>query len=62
MQQLLVELKNTPEDAPQVLCSVNGALNREETLSVLRTVLANNISEEDLLSGKRGQRTYESLS
>jgi len=34
MQKLLVEFENTPEDAPQVLCSVSGALNREETLSV----------------------------
>ncbi len=55
MQKLLVEFENTPKDVPQVLCSVSGALNREETLSVPRTVLANNISEEDLLSGKRGQ-------
>ncbi len=55
MQQLLVELKNTPGDAPQVSCSVSGALNREETLSVPRTVLADNRSEEDLHSGKSGQ-------
>ncbi len=55
MQQLLVELKNTPEDAPQVLCSVSGALNRDKSLSVPCTVLATNISEEDLLSGKSGQ-------
>ncbi|GCC11338.1 hypothetical protein IPdc08_01389 [archaeon] len=31
MQKLLVEFQNTPEDAPQVLCSVSGVLNREET-------------------------------
>ncbi len=55
MQKLLVELKNTPEDAPQVLCSVSGALNRDKTLSVPRTVLANNSSDEDLHSGKSGQ-------
>ncbi len=55
MQKLLVEFKNTSGDAPQVPCSVSGALNREETLSVPRKVLANNSSEEDLLSGKRGQ-------
>ncbi len=53
--QLLVEFENTPEDAPQVLCSVSGALNREEIFSVPRTVLAANISEEDQLFGKRGQ-------
>ncbi|GCC10788.1 hypothetical protein IPdc08_00825 [archaeon] len=41
MQKLLVEFQNTPEDAPQVLCSVSGALNRDKSLSVPRTVLAN---------------------
>ncbi len=55
MQKLLVEFKNTSGAPPQVPCSVSEALNREETLSVPRTVLANNSSEEDLLSGKRGQ-------
>ncbi len=55
MQKLLVEFKNTPGNAPQVPCSVSRALNREETLSVPRIVLANNNSEEDLLSGKSGQ-------
>ena len=55
MQKLLVEFKNTSGDAPQVPCSVSGALNREETLSVPRKVLANNSSDEDQLSGKRGQ-------
>ena len=55
MQQLLVELKNTPGDAPQVPSSVSGALNREETLSVPRKVLANNNSDEDQHSGKSGQ-------
>ncbi|GCC10482.1 hypothetical protein IPdc08_00510 [archaeon] len=34
MQKLLVEFQNTPEDAPQVLCSVSGALNRDKSLSV----------------------------
>ncbi len=55
MQKLLVEFKNTSGDAPQVPCSVSGALNREETLSVPRKVLANNSSEEDLHSGKSGR-------
>jgi len=50
--QLLVEFENTSGDAPQVPCSVNGALNREETLSVPYKVLANNSSEEDIRSGK----------
>ncbi|HEQ78304.1 MAG TPA: hypothetical protein ENI78_01610 [Euryarchaeota archaeon] len=52
MQKLLVEFKNTSGNAPQVPCSVSGALNREETLSVPYKVLANNSSEEDLRSGK----------
>ncbi len=55
MQKLLVEFENTPGDAPQVPCSVSEALNREETLSVPRKVLANNSSDEDLHSGKSGQ-------
>ncbi len=44
MQKLLVEFKNTSGSAPQVPCSVSGALNREETLSVPHIVLANNSS------------------
>ncbi len=51
----LVELKNASEDAPQVPCSVSGKLNREETLSVIHTVLADNNSDEDQHSGKSGQ-------
>ncbi|GBE55034.1 hypothetical protein BMS3Bbin15_01198 [archaeon BMS3Bbin15] len=54
MQKLLVEFKNTPENTPQVLCSVSEVLNREETLSVSRTVLANNNSAQDQHSGKSG--------
>ncbi len=48
----MVELKNTPENAPQAPCCVSRALNREETLVL---VLAKKSSEEDLLSGKREQ-------
>ncbi|GBE55641.1 MAG TPA: hypothetical protein ENH28_08235 [Euryarchaeota archaeon] len=55
MQQLLVEFKNTSEDAPQVPCSVSEVLNREETLSVPYKVLTDNSSDEDLHSGKSGQ-------
>ena len=55
MQKLLVEFQNTPEDAPQVPCSVSEALNRDKSLSVPRTVLANNSSDEDLHSGRSGQ-------
>ncbi|GBE54930.1 MAG TPA: hypothetical protein ENH28_00050 [Euryarchaeota archaeon] len=55
MQKLLVEFQNTSGNAPQVPCSVSEALNREETLSVSRTVLANNSSDEDLHSGRSGQ-------
>ncbi|GBE55226.1 MAG TPA: hypothetical protein ENH28_08285 [Euryarchaeota archaeon] len=55
MQKLLVELKNTSGNAPQVPCSVSEALNREETLSVSRKVLANNSSAQDQHSGKSGQ-------
>ncbi|GBE54199.1 CRISPR-associated endonuclease Cas9 [archaeon BMS3Bbin15] len=55
MQKLLVELKNTSGDALQTPCSVSETLNREGTLSVPCTVLANNNSDEDLHYGKSGQ-------
>ena len=42
------EFKNTPKDASLVLCSVNGGLNREETLSDHRRVLTDNLGEENL--------------
>jgi len=45
------ELKNTPQDASLILCSVNGGLNREETLSDHRRVLTDNFGEENLLPG-----------
>jgi len=53
MQKLLVKLKNTPENASLVLCSVSSVLNKEETLSVQNTVLADNISEENILLIRR---------
>ncbi len=43
------ELKNAPRDASLVPCSVNGGLNREETLSDHRIVLTDNLGEENLL-------------
>ncbi|MFX0061449.1 MAG: hypothetical protein ACFFC7_04620 [Candidatus Hermodarchaeota archaeon] len=43
------ELKNTPKDTSLVLCSVSGALNKEETLSAYRKVLTDNLGEENLL-------------
>ncbi len=55
MQKLLVELKNTSGDAPQVPCSVSGALNRDKSLSVPYIVLADNSSDEDIHSGKSRQ-------
>ncbi len=55
MQKLLVELKNTLGDAPQVPCSVSEVLNRDKSLSVPYKVLANNSSDEDQHSGKSRQ-------
>ena len=55
MQKLSVKFKNTPGNASQVPCSVNEVLNREDTLGVSRKVLADNISDENLHSGKSGQ-------
>ena len=49
ISKLSEELKNTPKDASLVLCSVNGGLNREETLSDHRRVLTDNLGEENLL-------------
>lgn len=42
MQKLLVKLKNTPMDASQVHSSVNLSLNRDQSLSEVSKVLANN--------------------
>ena len=42
MQKLLVKLKNTPMDASQVRSSVNLPLNKDENLSEVDIVLANN--------------------
>lgn len=50
MQKLSVKLKNTPGNASPVPCSVSKALNKEQRLSVLCKVLADNNSEENLLS------------
>jgi len=47
ISKLSAELKNTPRDASLVPCSVNGGLNREETLSDHRIVLADNLGEEN---------------
>jgi len=57
---LSAELKNTPRDASLVPCSVNGGLNKEETLSDHRIVLADNLGEENpptLTPVKGGDRT-----
>jgi hypothetical protein len=45
------ELQNTPGDASLVPCSVNGGLNREDTLSDHRRVLTDNLGEENQLPG-----------
>ena len=60
VSKLSAELKNTPKDASLVLCSVNGGLNREETLSDHRIVLTDNLGEENqpaLKQFKGGDRT-----
>lgn len=48
MQQLQLELKNVPGNAPQVPCSTSHELNREETLGVHSSVLDCNNPEVDL--------------
>jgi len=60
VSKLSGEFKNTPRDASLVLCSVNGGLNREETLSDHRIVLTDNLGEENqptLTLVKGGDRT-----
>jgi len=57
---LSAELKNTPKDASLVPCSVNGGLNREETLSDHHRVLTDNLGEENrppVMPVKGGDRT-----
>jgi hypothetical protein len=54
------ELQNTPGDASLVPCSVNGGLNREDTLSDHHRVLTDNLGEENqpaLTPVKGGDRT-----
>jgi hypothetical protein len=48
MQKFNLKLKNTPKDAPQVLCSVNSSLNKDESLSVKNKVLELNNPDVDL--------------
>jgi hypothetical protein len=60
ISELSGELKNTPRDASLVPCSVNGGLNREETLSDHCRVLPDNLGEENQPPVKRfkgGDRT-----
>jgi len=56
MQKLSVELKNAPRNASLVPCSASVLLNRGESLSATRKVLADNNSEEN-----HSQRTGRSL-
>ncbi len=60
VSKLSAELKNTPRAASLVSCSVNGGLNREETLSDHHRVLTDNLGEENqptLTHVKGGDRT-----
>ncbi|MBU0846813.1 HNH endonuclease [Patescibacteria group bacterium] len=45
MQKLQLKLKDVPENAPQVLCSTNSVLNKQETVSVQDIVLDCNTPE-----------------
>lgn len=47
VSKLSVESKNTLRDASQVSCSVNKALNRDESLSEPRVILADNLGDEN---------------
>ena len=55
MQKFKGKFKNVPGDAPQVLCSTNPVLNRDQSLSVQGKVLTLNNLDVDLLQHKGGQ-------
>ena len=55
MQKFEVKLKNPPRDAPQVPCSGNTPLNREETLSEASKVLTSNNLDVGLHQHRGGQ-------
>jgi hypothetical protein len=61
MQKLSEELKNTPKDTSQVLCSVNHQLNKEETLSVDSIVLSDNNPDGNQSESNRKQNTSVSV-
>jgi len=61
MQKLSEELKNTPKDTSQVLCSVNHQLNKEETLSVDSIVLSDNNPDGNQPESNRKQNTSVSV-
>lgn len=61
MQKLSEELKNTPKDTSQVLCSVNHQLNKEETLSVDSIVLSDNNPYGNQSESNRKQNTSVSV-
>jgi len=50
MQKFDLKLKNTPKDAPQVLCSVNSSLNKDQSLSVKNKVLELNNKLEKIVN------------
>ena len=47
--KLSVEFKNTPWDTSLVPCSVSGCLTRDQSLSDVYIVLADNLGEENQL-------------
>jgi len=55
MQKFKAKLKNAPRDAPQVPCSANPVLNRDQSLSVQNKVRALNNLEVDLRQHKGEQ-------
>lgn len=61
MQKLSEELKNTPKDTSQVLCSVNHQLNKEETLSVGSIVLSDNNPDGNQSESNRKQNMSVSV-
>ena len=59
--KLSVEFKNTPGDTSLVPCSVSGCLTRDQSLSDVYIVLADNLGEENQLRKGDWTWVYQSM-
>ena len=61
VSKLSVKLKNTPTNTSLVCSSVNGLLNRDQSLSATRKVLVDNIGEENQLRSNTERQNSEEV-